>query len=63
MNHPKRILIVEDNAQTAEYLAELLRARGYYTEWAFDREEVFNKLDEIEQRLAEASLIRPCTVG
>jgi signal transduction histidine kinase len=44
MDHPKRILIVEDNAQTADYLAELLQAQGYHTEWAFDREEVFNKL-------------------
>ncbi|MBN1579890.1 MAG: response regulator [Anaerolineae bacterium] len=44
MSQPKRILIVEDNGQTAEYLGELLRAQGYYTEWAFDREEVFNKL-------------------
>lgn len=44
MSHPKQILIVEDNAQTADYLAELLQAQGYHTEWAFDREEVFNKL-------------------
>lgn len=44
MNRPKRILVVEDNVQTAEYLIELLRARGFETDWAFDREEVFAKL-------------------
>lgn len=44
MEHPKRILIVEDNVQTAEYLIELLQARGFETDWAFDREEVFQKL-------------------
>ncbi|MBN1937757.1 MAG: response regulator [Anaerolineae bacterium] len=44
MERPKRILVVEDNVQTAEYLIELLQARGYETAWAFDREEVFQKL-------------------
>ncbi len=44
MERSKRILIVEDNVQTAEYLIELLQARGFETDWAFDREEVFQKL-------------------
>ena len=40
----KRILIVEDNVDTAEYLAELLGAAGYQTTWAFNGEDAFAKL-------------------
>ncbi len=44
MARPKRILIVEDNVNTSDYLAELLHVEGYQTDWAVDREQVFEKL-------------------
>ncbi len=53
MTHLGNILIVEDNAQTAEYLAELLQSRGYHTDWAFDRTEALSKL---RARSPEAAL-------
>ncbi len=56
MERPKRILVVEDNVQTAEYLIELLQARGFETDWAFDREEVFAKLRGTSP---DAARIRP----
>ncbi len=40
----KRILIVDDDAQMAEYIAELLHEQGYQTDWAFDGEEAIEKL-------------------
>jgi signal transduction histidine kinase/DNA-binding response OmpR family regulator len=44
MDHQERILIVEDDVNTADYIAELLRARGYQTAWAFDGQEALAKL-------------------
>ena len=45
------ILIVDDDVQTANYIAELLSAQGYKTAWAFDGEEALAKL----QRAVKAS--------
>jgi signal transduction histidine kinase len=44
MAHQERILVVDDDVQTADYIAELLHARGYETEWAFDGQEALKKL-------------------
>jgi signal transduction histidine kinase len=44
MARPGRILIVDDDAHTAEYIAALLGAQGYETEWAFDGHEALAKL-------------------
>jgi signal transduction histidine kinase/DNA-binding response OmpR family regulator len=44
MARPERILIVDDDARTAEFIAELLRAQGYETDWAFDGQEALAKL-------------------
>ncbi len=40
----KRVLIVDDDVHTADYIAELLRAQGYQTQWAFDGKEALDKL-------------------
>jgi signal transduction histidine kinase/ActR/RegA family two-component response regulator len=42
--YQERILIVDDDFQTASYIAELLSAQGYQTAWAFDGEEALAKL-------------------
>ena len=40
----KRVLIVDDDVHTADYIAELLQAQGYQTQWAFDGNEALDKL-------------------
>lgn len=40
----QRILIVDDDVNTADYIAELLRAEGYDTSWAFDGQEALSQL-------------------
>jgi signal transduction histidine kinase len=42
--YQERILIVDDDFQTASYIAELLTDQGYETAWAFDGEEALAKL-------------------
>ncbi len=44
MAGPVRILIVDDNVDTAEYVAELLQGVGYETTWAFDGQEALSQL-------------------
>ena len=39
-----RILIVDDDIHTADYLAELLQDQGHETDWAFDGQEALAKL-------------------
>ncbi|MBN1641606.1 MAG: response regulator [Anaerolineae bacterium] len=39
-----RILIVDDDVNTADYIAELLQAEGYDTTWAFDGREAISQL-------------------
>ena len=38
------ILIVDDDVQTADYIAELLEAHGYQTTWAFDGQDALKQL-------------------
>jgi signal transduction histidine kinase len=44
MARQERILIVDDDVNTADYIAELLQAQGYETTWAFDGQEALAKL-------------------
>jgi len=44
MVRPERVLIVDDDVNTADYIADLLQAQGFVTEWAFDGEEALKKL-------------------
>ena len=39
-----RILIVDDDVNTADYIADLLQAEGYDTAWAFDGQEALGQL-------------------
>lgn len=39
-----RILIVDDDVNTADYIADLLQAEGYDTAWAFDGREALSQL-------------------
>ena len=48
MAYQDRILIVDDDFQTASYIAELLTAQGYETAWAFDGEEALALLQRLE---------------
>jgi signal transduction histidine kinase len=40
----ERILIVDDDLNTADYIADLLQAQGYQTTWAFDGQEALAHL-------------------
>ncbi len=44
MIRQSRILIVDDDVNTADYLADLLQAEGYSTDWAFDGQEALGQL-------------------
>jgi two-component system NtrC family sensor kinase len=50
--YQERILIVDDDFQTASYIAELLDAQGYETAWAFDGEEALAKLQATSPQVA-----------
>ncbi len=39
-----RILIVDDDVNTADYIADLLQSEGYDTAWAFDGQEALSQL-------------------
>jgi signal transduction histidine kinase len=52
MTQPERILIVDDDVHTADYIAELLNALGYQTDWAFDGEEALSKLHGVAAEAA-----------
>ena len=52
MAYQERILIVDDDFQTANYIAELLSAQGYQTAWAFDGEEALAKLQATSPQAA-----------
>jgi signal transduction histidine kinase/DNA-binding response OmpR family regulator len=52
MASDSRILIVDDDINTADYIAELLQAAGYETTWAFDGQEALKRL---RSRPAEAA--------
>ena len=52
MVHQERILIVDDDVRTADYIAELLQAEGYRTDWAFDGEEALKKLRSVPAEAA-----------
>ena len=44
MDSPQQVLIVDDDVNTADYIAELLQAEGYGTSWAFDGQEALSQL-------------------
>jgi len=50
--YQERILIVDDDFQTASYIAELLDGQGYETAWAFDGEEALAKLQAASPQAA-----------
>jgi signal transduction histidine kinase len=52
MTSVSQILIVDDDVNTADYIAELLQAEGYGTRWAFDGQEA---LKQLRSRPAEAA--------
>jgi signal transduction histidine kinase/DNA-binding response OmpR family regulator len=54
MNRPERILIVDDDMHTADYIAELLSTQGYETDWAFDGSEALSKLFTSAPKTVEA---------
>jgi two-component system NtrC family sensor kinase len=44
MVRQSRILIVDDDVNTADYIGDLLQAQGYSTDWAFDGREALGQL-------------------
>ena len=44
MASQEQILIVDDDVNMADYIAELLQAAGYETSWAFDGQEALSRL-------------------
>ena len=51
-----RILIVDDDVNTADYIADLLQTEGYDTAWAFDGQEA---LDQLRSTPPEAAGVAP----
>ena len=52
MPRQEHILIIDDDVHTADYIAELLQAQGYQTDWAFDGEEALSKLRDARTKAA-----------
>jgi len=55
MDSPQQILIVDDDVNTADYIAELLQGEGYGTSWAFDGQEALSQLRRASAEAAGAA--------
>jgi len=55
MDSLQQVLIVDDDVNTADYIAELLQAEGYGTSWAFDGQEALSQLRRASAEAAGAA--------